>query len=252
VVLFANTALVTGTDSQGMGQAIARTLAGLGADVALHWYRRREAAEALSRELTSLGRRAPVIGGDLGDAATASAVVRQAIEALGGIGIVVCNAGMIQRKPFLDITDTDWDRIHGVNLRGTFAVAQEAARHMVARGEGGRIVMISSTNQAHANPNIAHYVASKGGVMMLARAMALELAEHTITVNLVAPGTVETDMNRHTLSDPAFRQQKLAAVPIGRAGTPEDVAGAVAYLASRAAGYVTGATITIDGGLTIS
>jgi NAD(P)-dependent dehydrogenase (short-subunit alcohol dehydrogenase family) len=251
VVLFANTALVTGTDSQGMGQAIARTLAGLGADVALHWYRSREAAEALSRELTSLGRRAPVIGGDLGDAATARAVVRQAIEALGGIGIVVCNAGMIQRKPFLDITDTDWDRIHGVNLRGTFAVAQEAARHMVARGEGGRIVMISSTNQAHANPNIAHYVASKGGVMMLARAMALELAEHAITVNLVAPGTVETDMNRPMLADPAFRRQKLAAVPIGRAGSPEDVAGAVAYLASREAGYITGATITVDGGLTI-
>ena len=251
MALFANTALVTGTDSQGMGQAIARTLAGLGADVAVHWYRSREAAEALSRELTTLGRRVPVIGGDLGDAATARAVVRQAIDALGGIGIVVCNAGMIQRTPFLDITDAEWDRIHSVNLRGYFAVAQEAARDMVARGQGGRIVMISSTNQAHANPNIAHYVASKGGVMMLARAMALELAEHAITVNLVAPGTVETDMNRHMLTDPAFRQQKLAAVPIGRAGTPEDVAGAVAYLASREAGYVTGATITIDGGLTI-
>jgi NAD(P)-dependent dehydrogenase (short-subunit alcohol dehydrogenase family) len=251
VALFAHTALVTGTDSQGMGQAIARTLAQQGADVALHWYRSREAAEALSRELTTLGRRAPVIGGDLGDAATARRVARQAIEALGGIGIAVCNAGMIQRTRFLDITDAEWDRIHAVNLRGPFAVAQEVARDMVARGHGGRIVMISSTNQAHANPNIAHYAASKGGVMMLARAMALELAEHAITVNLVAPGTVETDINRHMLADPAFRRQKLAAVPAGRAGTPEDVAGAVAYLASREAAYVTGSTITIDGGLTI-
>jgi len=252
VALFANTALVTGADSQGMGQAIARTLAGQGADVALHWYRSRAAAEALSRELAGLGRRAPVIGGDLGEAAAARAVVRQAIDALGGIGIVVCNAGMIQRTPFLDISDAEWDRIHAVNLHGCFAVAQEAARDMVARGHGGRIVMISSTNQAHANPNIAHYVASKGGVMMLARAMALELAEHAITVNLVAPGTVETDMNRQMLADPAFRRQKLAGVPIGRAGTPEDVAGAVAYFASREAGYVTGATITVDGGLTIA
>jgi NAD(P)-dependent dehydrogenase (short-subunit alcohol dehydrogenase family) len=250
-MLFAHTALVTGADSQGMGQAIARMLAAQGADVAVHWYRSREAAETLSRALVSLGRRAPVIGGDLGDAATARAVVRQAIDALGGVGIVVCNAGMIERTPFLDITDAAWDRIHGVNLRGTFAVAQEAARDMVVRGRGGRIVMISSTNQAHANPNIAHYVASKGGVMMLARAMALELAEHGITVNLVAPGTVETDMNRDMLADPAFRRQKLAAVPIGRAGTPDDVAGAVAYFASREAGYVTGATIVVDGGLTI-
>jgi len=251
MTLFAHTALVTGTDSQGMGQAIAWVLAQQGADVALHWYRDRAAAEALSRELACLGRRAPVIGGDLGDAASARGVARQAIDALGGIGIAVCNAGMIERTPFLDITDAGWDRILAVNLHGPFAVAQEAARDMVARGQGGRIVMISSTNQAHANPHIAHYVASKGGVMMLARAMALELAEHAITVNLVAPGTVETDMNRHMLADPAFRRLKLAGVPAGRAGTPEDVAGAVAYFASREAGYVTGATITVDGGLTI-
>jgi NAD(P)-dependent dehydrogenase (short-subunit alcohol dehydrogenase family) len=159
---------------------------------------------------------------------------------------------MIQRKPFLDITDADWDRLHAVNLRGPFAVAQEAARHMVARGQGGRIVFISSVNQAHANRDIAHYVASKGGVMMLARAMALELADHGITVNLVAPGTIETDINRHMLADPDFRRRKLEGVPLHRAGTPEDVAGAVAYLAGADAGYVTGSTITVDGGLTIS
>jgi NAD(P)-dependent dehydrogenase (short-subunit alcohol dehydrogenase family) len=111
--------------------------------------------------------------------------------------------------------------------------------------------MISSVNQAHANPDIAHYVATKGGIMMLGRAMALELASHGITVNLIAPGTIETDINRHMLADPEFRARKLAGVPMARAGTPEDVAGAVCYLASRAAAYVTGATITVDGGLTI-
>jgi NAD(P)-dependent dehydrogenase (short-subunit alcohol dehydrogenase family) len=117
---------------------------------------------------------------------------------------------------------------------------------------GGRIIMISSVNQAHANPDIAHYVASKGGVMMLARAMALELAAHDITVNLVAPGTIETDINRHMLADPEFRARKLAPVPMRRAGRPEDVAGAVVYLAGEAASYVTGATIVVDGGLTIT
>ena len=251
MALFGSTALVTGTDSMGMGRAIALTLARAGADVALHWFRDRDLAEDLASQIRGLGRRAELFGADLGDAAAARTMVRQAEERFGGLAAVVCNAGMIQRKPLLEITDEDWDRLHAVNLHGTFAVAQEAARFMVARGDGGRIVMISSVNQAHANPDIAHYVATKGGIMMLGRAMALELAPHGITVNLVAPGTIETDINRHMLSDPAFRARKLAGVPLQRAGTPEDVAGAVAYLLSAEASYVTGATITVDGGLTI-
>lgn len=251
MALHAGTALVTGTDSLGMGRAIALALAEAGADLALHWFRDQGRAEELAGRVRRLGRRAVLVQADQGDAAAARQAVRSARAALGEIGIVVCNAGMIQRKALLDITDEDWDRMHAVNLRGTFAVAQEAAKGMVAAGGGGRIVMVSSVNQAHANPDIAHYVASKGGVMMLARAMALELAEHGITVNLVAPGTIETDINRHMLADPDFRRRKLAGVPLRRAGTPEDVAGAVLYLASREASYVTGATITVDGGLTI-
>lgn len=251
MALFATTALVTGTDSLGMGRAIALTLAEAGADLALHWYRDSARAEELAALVRARGRRAVLVHADLGDAEAARRTAREAREALGDLGIVVCNAGMIQRKKLLDITDADWDRVHAVNLRGTFCVAQEAAKAMVAAGAGGRIVMISSVNQAHANPDIAHYVASKGGIMMLGRAMALELAEHAITVNLVAPGTIETDINRHMLADPQFRARKLAGVPLRRAGTPEDVAGAVLYFASQEAGYVTGSTITVDGGLTI-
>jgi NAD(P)-dependent dehydrogenase (short-subunit alcohol dehydrogenase family) len=251
MTLFGPTALVTGTDSQGMGRAIALELARAGADVALHWYRDRDAAAALAAEIAALGRRSVLLGADLGDATAARLVVRDAQAALGGLALVVCNAGMVQRKPFLELTDADWDRVHAVNLHGTFAVAQEAARGMVAAGGGGRIVMISSINQAHANPDIAHYAASKGGIMMLARSMALELAVHGITVNLVAPGTIETDINRHMLADPEFRARKLAGVPLRRAGTPEDVAGAVLYLLSAEAAYVTGSTITVDGGLTV-
>ena len=251
MTLHGTTALVTGTDSQGIGRAIALVLAEAGADLALHWFRDEARAEALAETVRSMGRRAVVLDADLGDAAAARHMVRAAAAELGGLSIAVSNAGMIQRKPLMEITDADWDRVHAVNLHGAFAVAQESARCMIAGGTGGRIVLVSSVNQAHANPDIAHYVSSKGGVMMLGRAMALELAPHGITVNLVAPGTIETDINRHMLADPGFRAQKLAGVPLRRAGTPEDVAGAVLYLVSEAASYVTGSTVTVDGGLTI-
>jgi NAD(P)-dependent dehydrogenase (short-subunit alcohol dehydrogenase family) len=252
MTLAATTALVTGTDSRGIGRASALALAHAGADLALHWYRDRAAAEALAAEIGALGRRTTLVQGDFGKADAARAAVDEAVAALGGLGLLVCAAAFVQRKPFLDITDDDWDATHAVALKAYFACAQQAAKHMAAAGAGGRIVMISSVNQAFANPNIAHYVAAKGGVGMLGRAMALELAPHGITVNMVAPGTIETDINRHMLADPAYRAQKLAPVPLARAGTPEDVAGAVVYLCSREAAYVTGSTVTVDGGLTIS
>ena len=251
MTLHGTTALVTGTDSDGIGRAVALGLAEAGADLALHWYRDEGRVEALAKTVRGMSRRAVVLQADVGIPAAARSMVRQAAASLGGLAIIVSNAGMIQRKPLMEITDEDWDRVHAVNLRGAFAVAQESARCMIAAGTGGRIVLVSSVNQAHANPDIAHYVASKGGVMMLGRAMALELAPHGITVNLVAPGTIETDINRHMLADPAFRAQKLAGVPLRRAGTPDDIVGAVLYLASRAAAYVTGSTVTVDGGLTI-
>lgn len=247
-----SSALVTGADSRGIGRACALALAAAGADVALHWYRDEALAEDLAGRVRALGRRAVLVHADMGDPGAARAAVDRARDALGGLGILVCNAARIQRKPVLEITDADFAGVQAVNLHGYFACAQQAARHMVAAGTPGRIVMVSSINQAHANPDIAHYVATKGGVMMLARAMALELAPHGITVNLVAPGTIETDINRGMLADPEFRARKLAPVPMRRAGTPEDVAGAVAYLASAAAAYVTGATIVVDGGLTIA
>lgn len=250
--LSSTTALVTGADSRGIGRAVALSLAEAGADVALHWYRDRTCVEDLAGRIQDMGRRAVLVYADMGDPSAARAAVREAHQELGGLGTLVCNAAKIQRKPFLEITDEDWTSLHAVNLHGYFACAQEAAYRMIAAGSGGRIVMISSVNQAHANPDIAHYVASKGGVMMLARAMALELAAHDITVNLVAPGTIETDINRTMLADPEFRARKLAPVPLRRAGAPEDVAGAVLYLASEAAAYVTGATIVVDGGLTIT
>lgn len=238
-------ALVTGAGSHGIGRAVAQALAGAGAKVAVHHYQQAETAKQLATEIGGVSLEA-----DLGVPAAARQLVRSAAELMGGLDICVNCAATLARVPFLDITDDEWQRVHNVNLHGYFAVSQEAAKRMADQG-GGRIVMISSVNQHHPTPNLAHYVSSKGGVMMLARAMAMELAPLNITVNLVAPGTILTDINRQAFDDPAFEQSKLDLIPMNRVGSPMDVAGAVLYLASDAAAYVTGSTITVDGGLTL-
>lgn len=244
-------ALVTGAGSRGIGRAIAEALGREGADVAVHYYGDGGVAGELVERLRASGRRAVALPADLGEPAQARALVRGAIDELGDLDVVVCCAAVLSRIPFLDLTDAEWDRVHAVNLRGYFAVGQEAARHMVARKTGGRIIMVSSVNQVTVNRGIAHYVATKGGVMQLAKAMALELAPAGVTVNLIAPGTIETDLNRGFLAHPENRQAKLGLIPMDRIGRPEDIAGAAVYLASDAAAYVTGATIVVDGGLTL-
>jgi NAD(P)-dependent dehydrogenase (short-subunit alcohol dehydrogenase family) len=244
-------ALVTGAGTLGMGHAIARALGTEGADLCLHYFGDGSRAETLAREIVASGRRAMTLAADFADPTAARRLVQRAREALGGLDVLVHCAAVLSRVPFLELTDAEWDRVHGVNLRGAFAVTQEAARLMVEAGRGGRIVVVSSVNQVTVNRGIAHYAAAKGGVMQLAKAMALELAGTGVTVNLVAPGTIETDLNRAFLADPDRRQAKLAGIPMGRIGAPEDVAGAAVYLASDEAAYVTGATIIVDGGLTL-
>jgi NAD(P)-dependent dehydrogenase (short-subunit alcohol dehydrogenase family) len=244
-------ALVTGAGSRGIGRGIAEALAAAGADVAVHYYGDGALAFQLIDRIRASGRRAVALAADLADPAAGRALVGRAAEVLGAVDVLVCCAAVLSRVPFLDLTDAEWDRIHAVNLRGYFVTAQEAARRMVERGVGGRIVMISSVNQVTVNRGIAHYAAAKGGVMQLAKAMALELAPTGITVNLIAPGTIETDLNREFLSEPGNRRAKLGLIPMDRIGRPEDVAGAAVFLASEAAGYVTGATIVVDGGLSL-
>ena len=244
-------ALVTGAGSHGIGRAVALALGRAGADVAVHHLNQGDAADELAEAIRSERRRAHTVEGDLSDPAEARRIVRDARSALGRLDIVVNCAATLARVPFLEISDAEWDRVHAVNLHGYFAVSQEAARIMVEAGMAGRIIMVSSVNQTKPTRELAHYVASKGGVMMLARAMALELAEHGITVNLIAPGTVLTDINRAAFEDDAFRQAKLDLIPMNRVADPSDVAGAAVFLASDAAAYVTGTTITVDGGLTL-
>ncbi|MEM1430447.1 MAG: SDR family oxidoreductase [Pseudomonadota bacterium] len=240
-------ALVTGAGSDGIGRAVVRSLAGAGSRVAIHHFGQEAGALRLAEEI---GRDAVVLEGDFSDPELARRLVQQAASAMGGLDILVHCAATLARVPFLEIDDAEWDRVHAVNLRGAFAVGQEAARVMAGQG-GGRIIFVSSVNQDHPTLHLAHYVASKGGVRMLARAMALELAPLNVTVNLIAPGTVETDLNRAALADPGFRHAKLGMIPAQRIATPEEIAGAALYLAGPTAGYVTGSTITIDGGLTL-
>jgi NAD(P)-dependent dehydrogenase (short-subunit alcohol dehydrogenase family) len=244
-------ALVTGAGSRGIGRAIAEALAAAGADVAVHYHGDGTLATDLVDRMRAVGRRAVALAADLAEPAAARAVVQRAIKSLGAVDVLVTCAAVLSRVPFLELTDAEWDRVHAVNLRGYFITAQEAARHMTARGAGGRIVMVSSVNQATVNRGIAHYAATKGGVMQLAKAMALELAPAGITVNLIAPGTIETDLNRAFLAESGNRRAKLGLIPMERIGRPEDVAGAAVFLASEAAAYVTGATIVVDGGLTL-
>jgi NAD(P)-dependent dehydrogenase (short-subunit alcohol dehydrogenase family) len=248
--LAGRTALVTGAGTDGMGRAIARAFAVAGADLAIHHFATATGAELLAAEARALGRRTAIVEADFAEPGAARETVHRTIRELGRLDILVSNAAVLLRKPFLETSDAEWRRVQAINLDAYFALGQEAARHMAARG-GGRIIFISSINQWRPNAGLAAYVSSKGAVMQLARTMALELAPHSVTVNLIAPGTIETDFNRAGLADPAYRRMKQSLIPAGRLGTPDDVAGAALYLASDTAAYVTGATIAVDGGLSL-
>ncbi len=236
-------ALVTGAGSDGIGRAVARLLAEAGARVAVHHLGQDEATAALAAATGG-----PALEADLSDPAAARAVVRDAADALGGLDILVGNAAILGRKPLDETTDAEFARIHAVNLAGNFALAQEASRLM---GAGGRIVFTTSVNQWMPNPGLVAYGSSKGGLAALGRQMALELAPRSITVNMVAPGTIETDFNRAFHDAPGWRDAKRALIPLDRTGTPDDVAGAVLFLCSGLACYITGTTIAVDGGLSL-
>jgi NAD(P)-dependent dehydrogenase (short-subunit alcohol dehydrogenase family) len=242
-------ALVTGAGTIGMGRAIGLGLAASGATVCFHYFGAADIAEAAAREA---GNGAIALGADLSDPTAARRLVADTIAAFGRLDALVYSAGALRRTPILEVSDAEWDYLHAVNLRGAFATSQEAARNMVARGEGGRIVIVSSVNQVTVNRGLVHYAATKGGLMQLAKGLALELAAHRITVNLIAPGTIETDLNRTILADPEIRRQRMPGIPVGRYGQPEDVVSAALFLLGDGADYVTGTTITVDGGLTIA
>ncbi len=244
-------ALVTG-GSRGIGRAIAVGLAREGADVAVNYRTSRDAADSAVREIEQSGRRAAAVPGSTSIRSDVQRFVAEAHDFLGGLDILVNNAGILKRTPFLEIGEEEWDAILDVNLKGYFLVGQEAARRMAGAGTRGAIVNVSSAGQAVAGPNLAHYCVSKAGVEMLTKEMALELAPHNIRVNAVAPGLIETDINRADIAQAAFREGRLARIPLGLIGAPDDVVGAVVFLASnKEARLMTGASVFVDGGQTI-
>lgn len=242
-------ALVTGA-SGGLGSAIAVGLAREGASVAVH-ARRSDAGARVVERIRSTGGTAVLVGGDVADPDQASEMVREAGEHLGGLDVLVNNAGIMSTTSFLDLRADEWAAVIHTNLFGYFLVGQAAAKVMVGSGERGAIVNVSSTRQVQAWPGSAAYATSKGGIAMLTRSMALELAPLGIRVNSIAPGTFVTDLNRHYLTEPEFQQQRVATIPAGRYGETDEVVGAVVYLVSDEASFVIGASLAVDGGQTI-
>ena len=243
--LAGKTALVTGAQ-QGIGAATVREFAREGADVAINWLDNQKAAEALAAEVTALGRKAMLVQGDVGTVAGAQAIVAAAIAGLGRLDVLVNNAGIFPRQPFLELTEATWDATHDVNLKGTAFATQVAARHMVAQGIHGAIVTIASL-AASGSERGSHYAASKGGVISLTRSMALELAPHRIRVNGIAPGLVDTAQPRYGMTEQEIADYGRDSV-IGRIAVPAEIATVAVFLASRMSSYLTGEVIQANGG----
>jgi 3-oxoacyl-[acyl-carrier protein] reductase len=236
-------ALVTGATG-GLGGAIARVLHAQGASVALSGTR----AEALEGLAAELGERAVVVPCNLADKDSVEALVPAAEEKLGGLDILVNNAGVTKDNLFLRLKDEDWDSVIAINLTAAFRLSRAAVKSMMRR-RYGRIISIGSVVGTTGNPGQGNYAASKAGLIGMSKALAAEVASRNITVNVVAPGFIESPMTQ-ALNDKQ-REGILSDVPMGRLGTGADVAAAVAYLASAEAGYVTGQTLHVNGGMTM-
>ncbi len=249
--------LVTGGTS-GIGQAIAVRFAEHGANVAINYLRMpdeaadtREKVQACVNQVRQTGVRDVLVQGDVSREEDAVAMFGDAIEKLGGIDVLVNNAGIQISRPSHDLSADDFDKVIGVNVRGAFLCAREAIRHFLDQDKGGSIINISSVHQRIPKPGYLGYSVSKGGMQNLTTTLALEYAGHGIRVNAVGPGATVTPINRAWIDDPAKREMVEAHIPMVRAGTSDEMAGVVCFLASDDGAYITGQTLFVDGGLTL-
>lgn len=243
--LSGKTALVTGAQ-QGIGAAIVRAYAREGARVVVNWLDDEGAATALADEARAAGVEARTVQGDVTDPAARQAMLA-ACDDLGGIDVLVNNAAIFPRVEFLEMTEADWDGLMAVNLRAPALLAQAAARRMVAAGRGGALVNLSSGAAFRGSPRGVHYVTSKAGIVGLTRALALELAAHGIRANAIAPGLTDTAQPRYGMTEEEIAAVG-AAMPLAGVATPEEIAEAAVFLASDAAGKITGQCLHVNGG----
>jgi NAD(P)-dependent dehydrogenase (short-subunit alcohol dehydrogenase family) len=240
-------AIVTGAGA-GIGAGICESLVAAGAAVMIGYYRSGDGAGRLAGALRERGARVLTQVCDVREHAQVQALFDAALAQWGRVDILVNNSGLTERVPLLEMTPEQWDRVLNINLRGAFFCTQRAALEMVRQGQGGRIVNLSSVHAFAATPLYAHYEASKGGINALTRACAMELAPHRITVNAIAPGTVE--VGRYQSIPNYSRETWGPRIPIGRIGLPDDIGPLTAFLCTEAAGFVTGQIIYVDGGQT--
>ncbi len=240
-------ALITGASS-GIGKAIALEMGRRGAAVVVNYIGKPDAANQVVHAIEQESGKAIAIQADVSKADDVSGMIAETISKFGQIDVLVNNAGIEKESPFLQKPVEEWDRVIAVNLRGPFVCTQAAAREMAKRGKG-TVINISSVHEDLPFPGYAAYCAAKGGLRMLCRDLALELAKHNINVINVAPGAVDTPINERTLSDPEKKLALKREIPLGRVGQPSDIAKLVCYLASDDASYITGTTVVIDGGL---
>lgn len=243
------TALVTGA-TYGIGAATAVALARDGFDVAVSELSPENLSDTV-KAITSEGARGIPVALDVRSRASIESAMGQVLAAFGELDVLVNNAGVPLTRPAVDVTEAEWDEVVGVNLRGAFFMSQQLGRHLIARRRPGAIVSIASTHGVVGIAGRSTYGIAKGGIVQMTRMLAIEWAEHRIRVNAVAPATVETPSRAAILAaDPKRREMMMNRIPLGRFGTAEDMAEAVAYLASPRAAFITGQTLLVDGGLT--
>ena len=233
----------------GIGQAIATAFANEGAAVVVDYVGQGDRADETIRRIETAGGRAIGVEADVSDQAQVRILVEQAVAKFGRLDILVNNAGIEFKHPFLEFPIDLWHKVIEVDLTGPWLCAQAAAQQMVKQGGGGRIINISSVHEDLPMPTNAPYCAAKGGLRMLMRTIAVELAPHQITVNNIGPGAIYTPIDKEIENDPGIEKNLMAEIPLGRWGRPEEVAELAVYLASDAAAYITGSTHFIDGGM---
>jgi glucose 1-dehydrogenase len=241
-------AVVTGASS-GIGEAIALAFGAEGATVTVDYRSHADEAKDVVKQIEGVGSKALAVHADITNPEDASNLVHRTVEEFGRLDILINNAGIENKMPFLETPLEVWNKVIAVNLTGPWLCCQEAARQLVAQGGPGRIINISSVHEDLPMPTNSPYCAAKGGLRMLTRTIALELAPYNITVNNIAPGAVETPMDAPLKEHPEQMEKLLSEIPLGRMGKPEEIAALAVYLASDASAYVTGSTFFIDGGM---